>query len=68
MSARVWSTRILIINFESPLFYDKSDEKQSEIYDHQMLLCDPNIVEMNKPIKKCLYGHINSYHLYEYNL
>ena len=36
------------------------------MYDHQMLLCDPNIVEMNKPIKKCLYGHINSYHLYEY--
>ena len=39
---------------------------KSEMYDHQMLLCDPNIVEMNKPIKKCLYGHINSYHLYEY--
>ena len=39
---------------------------QSEMYDHQMLLCDPNIVLMNKPIKKCLYGHINSYHLYEY--
>ena len=38
----------------------------SEMYDHQMLLCDPNIVEMNKPIKKCLYGNINSYHLYEY--
>jgi hypothetical protein len=39
---------------------------QSEIYDHQMLLCDPNIILMNKPIKKCLYGNINSYHLYEY--
>ena len=39
---------------------------QSEIYDHQMLLCDPNIVLMNKPIKKCLYGNTNSYHLYEY--
>ena len=39
---------------------------KSEIYDHQMLLCDPNIVEMNKPVKKCLYGNINSYHLYEY--
>ena len=39
---------------------------QSEIYDHQMLLCDPNVVLMNKPIKKCLYGNINSYHLYNY--
>ena len=39
---------------------------KSEMYDHQMLLCDPNIVLMNKPIKKCLYGQINSYHLYEY--
>ena len=39
---------------------------ESEIYDHQMLLCDPNLVEMSKPIKKCLYGNINSYHLYEY--
>jgi hypothetical protein len=38
----------------------------SEIYDHQMLLCDPNVVLMNKPIKKCLYGNINSYHLYNY--
>ena len=39
---------------------------QAEMYDHQMLLCDPNLVEMNKPIKKCLYGHINTYHLYKY--
>ena len=39
---------------------------KSEMYDHQMLLCDPNIVLMNKPVKKCLYGNINSYHLYEY--
>ena len=39
---------------------------KSEIYDHQMLLCDPNIVLMNKPVKKCLYNNINSYHLYEY--
>ena len=39
---------------------------QSEIYDHQMLLCDPNLTLMNKPIKKCFYGNINSYHLYEY--
>ena len=37
---------------------------QSEIYDHQMLLCDPNVVLMNKPIKKCLYGNINSYHFF----
>ena len=21
---------------------------------------------MNRPTKKCLYGHINSFHLYEY--
>ena len=39
---------------------------QSEIYEHQMLLCDQNEVEMNRSTKKCLYGHINSFHLYEY--
>ena len=39
---------------------------KSEMYDHQMLLCDPNVVEMNKPVKKCLYGNIDTYHLYEY--
>ena len=39
---------------------------KSELYDHQMLICDPNAIDMNKPIKKCLYGNIDSYHLYEY--
>ena len=39
---------------------------KSEMYDHQMLLCDPNVEPMNKKKKKCLYGNINTYHLYEY--
>ena len=38
----------------------------SELYDHQMLLCDPNVVSENKPVKKCIYGNMNIHHLYEY--
>ena len=38
----------------------------SELYDHQLLLCDPNVDDLNSVTKRCLYGQINSYHLYEY--
>ena len=27
-----------------------------ELYDHQMLLCDPNAPRYSKAIRKCLYG------------
>jgi len=27
-----------------------------ELYDYQLLLCDPNVERYHKPIKKCLYG------------
>ena len=29
---------------------------ESELYDHQMLLCDPNSPRYTKPIRKCMYG------------
>ena len=29
---------------------------ESELYDHQMLLCDPNAPRYSKPIRKCMYG------------
>jgi hypothetical protein len=32
------------------------DITQSELYDHQMLICDPNAPRYHKPIRKCLYG------------
>ena len=38
----------------------------SEAYDHQLVICDPNIDHYNKNTIKCLYGKINGYHLYEY--
>ena len=37
-----------------------------ETYDHQFLLCDPNKAYVSSPRIRCLYGHLNSYHLYEY--
>ena len=37
-----------------------------ELYDHQLLMCDPNVINFNSVIKRCLYGQVNSYHLYEY--
>ena len=40
---------------------------KEELYDHQMLLCDPNVPNSNSVIKRCLYGEITSYHLYEYS-
>ena len=32
-----------------------------EMYDHQLLLCDPNKVGINTSIKRCLYGNIIFY-------
>ena len=37
-----------------------------EVYDHQFIICDPNIDHFNQNSIKCLYGKINAYHLYEY--
>ena len=30
-----------------------------ELYDHQLLLCDPNVVRYHRPVVKCLYGKID---------
>ena len=43
------------------------DLTKEELYDHQLLLCDPNVPNFNSAIKRCLYGEISSYHLYEYS-
>ena len=43
------------------------DLSKDELYDHQLLLCDPNVITINSIIKRCLYGKIISYHLYEYS-
>ena len=37
-----------------------------EMYDHQLLLCDPNKFSINNSIKRCLYGNLNAYYLCEY--
>ena len=34
----------------------KHNSTESELYDHQMLLCDPNAPRYSKPIRKCMYG------------
>ena len=39
---------------------------RDQLYDHQLLLCDPNVINYNSIIKRCLYGKMNTYHLYEY--
>lgn len=39
----------------------------SELFDHQMLLCDPNLVNYWKPYKKCLYGKIDISYLFDYS-
>ena len=39
---------------------------KDELYDHQLLLCDPNVIDFNSIIKRCLYGRLVSHHLYEY--
>ena len=40
--------------------------KKEEVYDHQMTMCDPNESHWNSMLKRCLYGKINSEHLFEY--
>lgn len=39
---------------------------EDELYDHQLILCDPNVPSLNSVIKRCLYGKIKSYYLYDY--
>ena len=39
----------------------------SELYDHQMLLCDPNVIRYHKPIQKCLYGKVDVGYLFDYS-
>ena len=36
------------------------------MYDHQLLICDPNIDSLNSPKKRCLYGNLNSYYVFDY--
>ena len=43
--------------------HDLTDE---EMYDHQLLLCDPNKFSINNSIKRCLYGNLNAFYLCEY--
>lgn len=38
-----------------------------ELYDHQMLLCDPNVIRYHKPIQKCLYGKVDVGYLFNYS-
>ena len=39
----------------------------SELYDYQMLLCDPNVVRYHKPIMKCLYEKVDVSYLFNYS-
>lgn len=39
---------------------------KDELYDHQLTLCDPNAPSLNSVTKRCLYGKIKSYYLYDY--
>ena len=39
----------------------------SELYDHQMLLCDPNLSRYYKPTRKCLYGKDDIGFLFDYS-
>ena len=38
-----------------------------ELYDHQMLLCDPNAPRYSKAIRKCLYGKDDVGFLFDYS-
>ena len=40
---------------------------ESEIYDHQFLLCDPNMFSFVSPVKKCLHGKTDVEYLCEYS-
>lgn len=44
-------------------FHNFSEE---EVYDHQFLLCDPNIYNYNIPYKKCLHGKTDVEYLCDY--
>ena len=44
----------------------KHNLSKDELYDHQLLLCDPNEEHSNSMTKRCLYGNINSYYLLDY--
>jgi hypothetical protein len=39
---------------------------ESEVYDHQFLLCDPNIAHFITPFIRCLHGKTDAEHLYNY--
>ena len=39
---------------------------KDDLYDHQLLLCDPNAASENSVVKRCLYGNLNAYYMYEY--
>ena len=43
------------------------DLTDDELYDHQLVFCDPNMMSSNSLIKRCLYGNVNSYYLYQYS-
>ena len=43
------------------------DTTVSELYDHQLLLCDPNKERYHKPTKKCLYGKNDVSYLFSYS-
>ena len=38
-----------------------------ELYDHQILLCDPNAPRYHRPYRKCLYGKDDVAFLFEYS-
>ena len=40
---------------------------ESEVYDHQFLLCDPNMYSFLSPYKKCLHGKTNVEYLCTYS-
>ena len=44
----------------------RHDLTNDELYDHQLVYCDPNLLGFNSIIKRCLYGNINCYYLYQY--
>ena len=43
------------------------DASLNELYDYQLLLCDPNVERYHKPIKKCLYGNNDVSYLFNYS-
>ena len=43
------------------------DLSMDELFDYQMLLCDPNTERYHKPTKKCLYGKIDASYLFDYS-